>query len=36
MRDCGWMERRRAGQAIAAAFLQAFRESGLPAMERAA
>jgi hypothetical protein len=30
MADCGWLQRRRAEQAIAAAFRQAFEESGLP------
>lgn len=30
MADCGWMRRRRAEQAIAAAFRQAWDESGLP------
>ena len=30
MADCGWMERRRAEQAIAEAFRRAFEESGLP------
>jgi hypothetical protein len=30
MADCGWLHRRRAGQAVAAAFRQAFEESGLP------
>jgi hypothetical protein len=30
MADCGWMRRRDAGQAISAAFRQAFEESGLP------
>jgi hypothetical protein len=28
--DCGWARRRRAGHAIAAAFRDAFEESGLP------
>lgn len=30
MADCGWMRRGQAEQAIAAAFLQAWDESGLP------
>ena len=30
MADCGWLQRRRAEQAIAEAFRQAFEESGLP------
>ena len=30
MRDCGWMQRKRAEQAVAEAFRQAFEESGLP------
>ena len=30
MTDCGWMQRKRAEQAIAEAFRQAFEESGLP------
>jgi len=30
VRDCGWMERRRAEQVLDEAFRQAFEESGLP------
>lgn len=30
MADCGWLRRRRAEQAVAEAFRQAFEESGLP------
>ena len=30
MADCGWLRRRQARQAIAAAFRQAWEESGLP------